>query len=71
MGSLFPHLNAIVLCGQTGNELWPLVRRQAPRETVNLPGEDGSLLSATIERLKPYAEHFVFVCPQERGLYAM
>ena len=65
MGSLFPHLNAIVLCGQTGNELWPLVRRQAPRETVNLPGEDGSLLSATIERLKPYAEHFVFVCPQE------
>ena len=65
MGSLLPHLNAVVLCGRTGDELWPLVRRKLPRETVTLPGEDRSLLVATIERLKPFVTSFTFVAAED------
>ncbi len=59
-------MNAVVICGQTGNELWPLVRTKIPRETITIPGEDESLLSQTIRRLKPLVENpIIFVCSEE------
>ncbi|MGI6220722.1 MAG: sugar phosphate nucleotidyltransferase [Coriobacteriales bacterium] len=62
----FTHLNAVIVCGQTGNELWPLVRRKTPRETVVFPGEDESLLASAIRRVKPLTPSpIIFVCPAQ------
>ena len=49
----------VILCGGSGTRLWPLSRRAFPKQFV--PLIDGkSLLSLTLERLKPLtAEHGV------------
>ena len=66
MDDAFTHLNAVIICGQTGGELWPLVRRKAPRETVVFPGEDESLLASAIRRVKPLTPSpIIFVCPAQ------
>ena len=66
MDDAFTHLNAVIICGQTGNELWPLVRRKTPRETVVFPGEDESLLASAIRRAKPLTPYpIIFVCPAQ------
>ena len=52
-------VHGVVLCGGSGTRLWPLSRRAFPKQFV--PLIDGkSLLSLTLERLKPLtAEHGV------------
>ncbi len=66
MENVFPHLHAVVVCGQSGNELWPLVRDRNPREVIVLPGDDESLLESAIRRCRAVSPNpIVFVCPPE------
>ncbi|MDX8391939.1 MAG: mannose-1-phosphate guanylyltransferase/mannose-6-phosphate isomerase [Mariprofundaceae bacterium] len=45
-------IKAVVLAGGSGSRLWPLSRRQLPKQFLKLDG-DSSLLEATIARLQP------------------
>ncbi len=66
MEAVLPHLNVVIICGQTGNELWPLVHSGTPRETVTFPMESESLLEETIRRSLPLTSNpITFVCRSE------
>ena len=45
-------IKAVVLAGGSGSRLWPLSRRQLPKQFLKLDGEV-SLLEATVRRLQP------------------
>jgi len=45
-------VHAVILAGGSGSRLWPLSRRQLPKQFLALDG-DASLLQTTIERLSP------------------
>jgi len=45
-------LTPVIIAGGTGTRLWPLSRKQHPKQFLNF-GDNGSLLQATLNRLKP------------------
>ena len=55
-----PNILPIVLCGGSGTRLWPLSRKSLPKQFVPLIG-DKSLLTLTLERLKPLSSHMLLV----------
>jgi mannose-1-phosphate guanylyltransferase/mannose-6-phosphate isomerase len=48
----FLDVRAVILAGGSGTRLWPLSRLQAPKQFLQLIGED-TLLEATVNRLSP------------------
>ena len=66
MENAFPHLYAVIVCGQSGNALWPLARDRNPRETLVLPGDGESLLESTLKHARAVSGNPVtFVCHSE------
>ena len=66
MDNAYPHLHSVIVCGQSGNELWPLVRAGNPREVIVLPGDSESLLESAIRRSREVSSNpVIFVCPAE------
>lgn len=57
-------MKAIVLAGGAGDRLWPLSRRNAPKQFLNL-NNDNSLFQETIIRHIPFCDEFVIVTNQE------
>lgn len=45
-------VKAVILAGGSGSRLWPLSRRQLPKQFLKLDGDD-NLLQATVARLSP------------------
>lgn len=46
-------IHAVILAGGSGTRLWPLSRRQLPKQFLPLDGGEQSLLQATLDRLQP------------------
>jgi len=46
------NVQAVILAGGSGSRLWPLSRRQLPKQFLSLNGE-GTLLQETVHRLQP------------------
>ena len=57
-------MKAIILAGGVGDRLWPLSRRNAPKQFLNL-NKDNSLFQETIIRNIPFCDEFVIVTNQE------
>ena len=47
---------AVVLAGGSGERFWPLSRAARPKQLLSLPGDERSMLDATLQRLAPLAE---------------
>src|SRR5439155_26209142 len=65
-----PRLYVLVLSGGAGTRLWPLSRRDRPKQFLNLLG-DRSLLQDTAERVAefiPQERIFVVAPPEHRAL---
>lgn len=65
-----PRLYVLVLSGGAGTRLWPLSRRERPKQFLNLLGER-SLLQDTVDRVAevvPNERIFVVAPPEHRGL---
>jgi mannose-1-phosphate guanylyltransferase len=51
---VFPNAWAVIMAGGSGTRFWPASRRQRPKQLLPLaPGDDRSLLRATLERIAP------------------
>ncbi|MDX8377749.1 MAG: mannose-1-phosphate guanylyltransferase/mannose-6-phosphate isomerase [Mariprofundales bacterium] len=50
-------MKAVILAGGSGSRLWPLSRRQLPKQFLNLDGGDNSLLQETVSRLAPLVQN--------------
>ncbi|TVP77517.1 mannose-1-phosphate guanylyltransferase/mannose-6-phosphate isomerase, partial [Thioalkalivibrio sp.] len=48
-------IHAVILAGGSGTRLWPLSRRQLPKQFLRIEGER-SLLEATLDRLQPVVD---------------
>lgn len=48
-------IHAVILAGGSGTRLWPLSRRQLPKQFLHIDGEK-SLLEATLDRLQPVVD---------------
>jgi len=48
-------VNAVILAGGSGTRLWPLSRRQLPKQFLRIDG-DRSLLESTVDRLQPVVD---------------
>lgn len=57
-------MKAIILAGGAGDRLWPLSRKNAPKQFLNL-NQDNSLFQETIIRNIPFCDEFVIVTNQE------
>ncbi|HJL31315.1 MAG TPA: sugar phosphate nucleotidyltransferase, partial [Polyangiaceae bacterium LLY-WYZ-15_(1-7)] len=45
---------AVIMAGGSGTRFWPASRRARPKQLLPLaPGDDRSLLRATVERIRP------------------
>ena len=55
-------MKAIILAGGAGDRLWPLSRKNAPKQFLNL-NQDNSLFQETIIRNIPFCDEFVIVTP--------
>src|SRR5229473_4932377 len=65
-----PRLYVLVLSGGAGTRLWPLSRRDRPKQFLNLIG-DRSLLQDTVDRVAefvPSERIFVVAPPEHRAL---
>ena len=65
-----PRLYVLVLSGGAGTRLWPLSRRDRPKQFLNLIG-DRSLLQDTVDRVAEFAPSeriFVVAPPEHRAL---
>lgn len=51
---------AVILAGGSGSRLWPLSRKQFPKQYLRIDGDD-TLLDATVDRIKS-------ICPQSETL---
>lgn len=60
MHDLFP----VILCGGSGTRLWPLSRKQQPKQFVKLTNEH-SMLQNTILRLPTDAQPAIFICNED------
>jgi len=49
------HVHVVILCGGSGTRLWPLSRKNRPKQFLNLDGSSRSLLQKTLDRLKNIA----------------
>ncbi len=47
------NIKAVILAGGSGTRLWPLSRKQLPKQFIKLIGED-ELIKSTIDRLQPH-----------------
>jgi mannose-1-phosphate guanylyltransferase len=68
--SLVPRLYVLVLSGGAGTRLWPLSRRDRPKQFLNLLG-DRTLLQDTIDRVAEFVPNeriFVVAPPEHRAL---
>lgn len=59
-------VRAVILAGGTGSRLWPLSRKQIPKQFLCLDGKE-TMLKATTDRIAPFctAENVVVVSSQE------
>jgi mannose-1-phosphate guanylyltransferase/mannose-6-phosphate isomerase len=46
------NIYSIILCGGSGTRLWPLSRKNYPKQFLKLGGQDKSLLQLSVERIK-------------------
>lgn len=53
-------MKCIILAGGIGNSLWPLSRKNYPKQFMNIR-EGRSLLQDTIVRNMPFADEFIIV----------
>ena len=51
------HLKAVILAGGSGSRLWPLSRKQLPKQFLSLAHQGESFLDATASRLAPLIDH--------------
>ena len=56
----------VILCGGAGSRLWPLSRTRLPKQLLSFGGDE-SLLQATVERVRTFAESTVptIICNDE------
>ncbi|MCJ8320362.1 MAG: mannose-1-phosphate guanylyltransferase/mannose-6-phosphate isomerase [Colwellia sp.] len=54
----------VILCGGSGTRLWPLSRKQHPKQFIRLFNED-SMLQNTILRLPKNAQAPIFICNED------
>jgi mannose-1-phosphate guanylyltransferase len=47
---------AVILAGGSGKRLWPLSRRECPKQLLDITGREKSLLRETFERLEPLVD---------------
>jgi mannose-1-phosphate guanylyltransferase/mannose-6-phosphate isomerase len=57
----FPHLHAVILCDDSQESLWPLTRRDTPRDLLTLSGEDGSLVTRLVDACLPLSDGQVHI----------
>ena len=64
-----PRLYVLVLSGGAGTRLWPLSRRDRPKQFLNLLG-DRSLLQDTVDRVSEFVpnERIFVVAPPEQNV---
>lgn len=43
-------VNVVILCGGVGTRLWPLSRKNYPKQFITLPGEKYNLFEQTVIR---------------------
>ena len=54
-------MKCVILAGGLGNTLWPLSRKNYPKQFLNICCEGRSLLQDTIVRNMPFADEFIIV----------
>lgn len=58
MTEAFPHFHIVLLADDSGENLWPIARKQSPACFAPVkPGANESLLTATVARVRPYSAH--------------
>ena len=58
MTDTYPHLHIVLLADDSGENLWPIARKQSPACFAPVqPGADESLLTATVARVQPYSAY--------------
>lgn len=60
----------VILCGGSGERLWPISRRLYPKPFIKM--SDGkTLFEKALERIKPFSEKPIIVCNYEHRFYVM
>ena len=58
MSETYPHFHIVLLADDSGENLWPIARKQSPACFAPVqPGADESLLTATVARVQPYSAY--------------
>ena len=74
MTDIFDHTYAVIMAGGSGTRLWPLSRRNKPKQMLPLLEEHRTLFQTTVERLNgllpPDRIYVVTVTEQADGLRA-
>lgn len=74
MSDILDHTYAVIMAGGSGTRLWPLSRRDKPKQMIPLVEEHRTLFQATVQRLEgllpPDRIYVVTVAEQAEGLQA-
>lgn len=65
------NIYSIILCGGSGTRLWPLSRKNHPKQFLKLGGQDKSLLQLSIERIKnlsPLSKRWIVTVKDQENL---
>jgi mannose-1-phosphate guanylyltransferase len=65
------NIYSIILCGGSGTRLWPLSRKQRPKQFLALGGSEDTLLQTSIERVKnisPEKKRWIVTSTAQEGL---
>lgn len=65
------NIYSIILCGGSGTRLWPLSRKQKPKQFLALGGSEETLLQTSIERVKnisPQKKRWIVTAAAQEGL---
>lgn len=67
MNSATPHIKPVILCGGSGTRLWPMSRKQLPKQFLPLVTGGSSLLQDTAIRARQVSEgsQAIVVCNEE------
>jgi mannose-1-phosphate guanylyltransferase len=65
------NIYSIILCGGSGTRLWPLSRKQRPKQFLALGGADDTLLQTSIDRVRnisPAKKRWIVTAAEQEGL---
>jgi mannose-1-phosphate guanylyltransferase/mannose-6-phosphate isomerase len=65
------NIYSIILCGGSGTRLWPLSRKQRPKQFLALGGTEDTLLQTSIDRVRnisPAKKRWIVTAAEQEGL---